>query len=69
MSGSVARNMSGLGSVNGNILKPGTVVTGDPQNEIRSSVYRLASRAVDTSGSGTVTRGVRTHPEAADRPV
>ena len=30
MSGSVARNMSGLGRRYGNTPKPGTLVTGDP---------------------------------------
>ena len=39
MSGSVARNMSGLGVRNGNTFKPGTLVTGDPEDEIRRSVY------------------------------
>ena len=47
MSGSVARNMSGLGERNGSTLEPGTMVTGDPDNEIRRSLYRLASRAID----------------------
>lgn len=35
MSGSVARNMSGLGKCNGIISKPGTLVTGDPEDGIR----------------------------------
>ena len=44
MSGSVVRNMSGLGVRNGNTFK-GTLVTGDPEDEIRRSVHRLAGRA------------------------
>ncbi len=42
MSGSVVRNMSGLGVSNGHTFKPGELVTGDPEDEIRRSVYRLA---------------------------
>ena len=53
MSGSVARNMSGLGVRNGTIFKPGTLVTGDPEDEIRRSVYRLAGRAFDARGCST----------------
>jgi hypothetical protein len=59
MSGSVARNMSGLGNVNGNTPKPGTLVTGDPEDEIRRSIYRLATRAAIASGSSTRINGVR----------
>jgi hypothetical protein len=66
VSGSVARNMSGLGESNGNNPKPGTLVTGDPENEIRRSIYRLARRTIDAIGGGTVTWGLRTHPEATD---
>ena len=40
MSGSVARNMSGLRISNGNILKPGALVTGDPEDEIRTERSR-----------------------------
>jgi len=36
--------MSGLGKYNGNTPKPGTLVTGDPEDEIRGSVYRLPER-------------------------
>ena len=59
MSGSVARNMSGLGKRNGNHPKPGALVTGDPEDEIRRSVYRLARRTIDASGSSTVAWGVQ----------
>ena len=53
MSVSVARNMSGLGVRNGTTFKPGTLVTGDPEDEIRRSVYRLAGRAYDARGCST----------------
>ena len=69
MSGSVARNMSGLGKRNEHTPKPGTLVTGDPEDEIRGSVYRLARRAIDVGRSSTIARGMRTHPETADWPV
>jgi len=49
MSGSVARNMSGLGNSNGNNPKPGKMVTGDPEDEIRRSLYKLARRTAIAS--------------------
>ena len=55
MSGSVARNMSGLGVSNGTTFKPGVLVTGDPEDEIRRSVHRLAGRAARSE------RAFRTH--------
>ena len=69
MSGSVARNMSGLGVSNGNTFKPGEMVTGDPEDEIRRSVYRLAGRTFDARGRSPAARGVRPHVSAADRSV
>ena len=43
--------MSGLGVRDGNTFKLGALVTGDPEDEIRRSVYRLAGRAFDARGA------------------
>jgi hypothetical protein len=42
MTGSDARHLSGLRARNGNALKPGKVIAGNPQDAIRRRIYRLA---------------------------
>src|SRR5258708_39825123 len=58
MSGSVARNVSGFGVRHGAILKPGTLVTGNPEDEIRRDIHGLAGEASDASRGSAVTGGM-----------
>jgi hypothetical protein len=48
MSGSVARNMPGSGSINGNNPKPGTLLTADAAEETQGSLHWMARRTTGT---------------------
>ncbi|WP_231747232.1 hypothetical protein, partial [Burkholderia sp. BDU5] len=50
LSGSVARNLSGFWVRHEATRKPGTVVTGNPEDEIRRGLHGLAGEAPDASG-------------------
>jgi hypothetical protein len=47
MSGSVARNVSGFWVRHEATLEPGTLVTGNPEDEIRRGIHRLAGQTPD----------------------
>jgi len=54
MSGFVAHKMSGFRIPEEGCNETGRMVTGDSENEIRRSVWRLAGRAFDARRSGAV---------------
>jgi len=58
MSGSVARNVSGFWVRHGALLKPGTLVTGNPEDEIRRDLHGLAGEASDAGGGRALTGGM-----------
>jgi len=57
LSGSVARNVSGFWERYGSSHKPGALVTGDAEDEVRSGPCGLARKAVDAARGGRVAGG------------